>query len=174
MVDSSLKCKNIKLLFKGEIGDKAKYDRTKKESIFKNGYYILRLGRLVFTLYSSSQKVINCTGIRSIADLNFAKNFVAEKFGFVYTNLEVSNSLFTFKIEAKSTANMFKYFEKYPLNSYFYKYQSDSFPGIFFKSKKKECPTAVLFSSGKIVIIGGRTAKNVSDLYHYLLKMNEN
>jgi len=169
-----LKCKNVKLLFKGEIGDRAKYENAKKDSIFKNGYSILKLGNIVFTLYSSSQQVINCTGIRSILDLNFAKKFVTENFGFVYTQLEVSNSLFTFKIDPKSTANMFKFFEEFPLSSYFYKYQSESFPGIFFKSKKKECPTAVLFNSGKVVIIGGKSPKNVLDLYQYLLKMNQN
>ena len=40
MTEEPLRCKNIKLIFKGEITSRIKYDEAKKRGIFKNGYTI--------------------------------------------------------------------------------------------------------------------------------------
>ena len=171
MTEEPLRCKNMKVIFKGDIENKKKYDKAKKRGILKNGYTILKIQNIVFTFYRTSEKIINCTGIQCIQDLTFVKKYVREKIGFAYNICKVNNSLFSFKIKSRSIPSFLVYFEDFPFKSYFYKYQASTFPGIFYKSRNKQFPTAILFSTGKILIIGGKNIDMITQLYEYLLKM---
>ena len=173
MVVKNLICKNIKIIFTGFITDKLLYDNIKSRGVKKNGYIILRVRNpffhkkfkknIIFTFYQSSKQIINVTSIGSKQEMLYVKRFI-KSIGYNFKSCKINNSLFSGKIKKNTISNLCKYLKLNPFNGYYYK-KTHVFPGIFYK--KQNNPTGILFSTGKILILGGCNIKKVKALYDY-------
>lgn len=156
--------RNVKISFRLIL--KEYIPRLKKQAYKITSSYILLRHKYLFTVYFKSN-LINITGIPSFMQINEAvKRFC--KLALISFPIKISisidnttsNGQFPYKID-------FKVLCKCLLNSnYSLRYNPSLFPGAFLALPNQK--KAILFKSGKYIIIGCKTKKQIIDSFNFL------
>ena len=123
----------------------------------------LRVSGTSVTFYKHSQNILHVTGIKSKSQLISIFEFVRFTILNEVVSSQVDNSLFSFKncsdVKPLNFASTIKQVEKEGL--YTCSYTPEIFPALFLKPKaflkKGGFPTILLFTSGSVVMLGGKT-----------------
>ena len=171
-----LNCYNLQLTFYGDILDSAKYELHKKTFYEKNKYFIKKfLGRSIrLTLYNTTEKIANVTGIKTSGDIKFIKKFLIKKLYFKINLVKVNNSLFRYnRLRPTPLKVLCEKLTLNPIKNYNFSYNSDKFPAIFLKHNYRKCgyPTCLLFSSGKAVFLGSKQISNINVIFDCIVRL---
>lgn len=169
-----LKCVNLKLTFYST--------RDKNTSLqiphnltqyVKNNFFIIKFKKLTFTIYAKNARIMNVVGFRFKHDMQKINQFF-KIVGFNWFKMTICNSVFVTKVDmtgTQLTLNLEKKLGKTGLlKTHTISRNSEIFPAVFLKCKKKYktvfhgmggYPTLLIFKSGKIVLLGGKTIQAI-------------
>ena len=134
----------------------------------------LRVSGASVTFYKHSKNILHVTGIKSKSQLISIFEFVRFSILNEVVSSQVDNSLFSFKncsdVRPVNFASTIKQVEKEEL--YTCSYTPEIFPALFLKPKallKKEgFPTILLFTSGSVVMLGGKALVKIASAIHMI------
>jgi hypothetical protein len=120
--------------------------------VIKNKYTYI-----IFKTNKSNENHINITKIPSIKEVLESIELLQSLFDFIITYKSIDNIIATTNLFRK--LDLFSICKQNIFSST--KYNNEKFPGLFIKSK---LGTSILFNSGKIVIVGAKTEKDIECL----------
>lgn len=134
----------------------------------KKQNFTLRVTGTSMTFYKHSRRTLHVTGIKSKSQLIRIFDFVRFAMSNEVISSQVDNSLFSFKncsyVKPLNFAAIIKQVEKDGF--YSCTYTPEIFPALFIKPKgthkKDGFPTILLFTSGSVVMLGGKTLAKIS------------
>ena len=161
-------CKNLKI----SVRVKNPIDIPKLEM---SGLYIfekrltfsLRECGVCFTMYKHSRSTLHITGIRKKQQIISIFDFIKFVMSNVVLNCHIDNSLFSYKNTSVDRPVNFglimRLMEKN--ERYVCSHTPEIFPALFLKPKALKqagVPTILLFTSGSVVLLGGKTIEKIS------------
>ena len=163
-------CHNIKIIFyRIKVGRLHLNKIFNGRSFFKKNNLIIKFEQMTFTIYKNGQNCINVTGVKHRYQLNKIFDFLKMiNFKFEYYN--INNSFFKIDLRMKQSSlfSLMKKLQNVELNDYSAKCNAELFSAIIMKPLPiKKClgyPTILLFSSGKVLLIGGKKMKYIKEV----------
>ena len=157
-------CRNLKISIRlKDPIDTAKLEKEGFSLVEKKQNFGFRVSGTSVTFYKHSRDILHVTGIKSKSQLTSIFDFVKITIHNEAISSQVDNSLFSFKncLEVKplNFTTAIKQVENEGL--FTCSYTPEIFPALFLKPKaflkKGGFPTILLFTSGSVVMLGGKT-----------------
>jgi len=148
-----MKLKNIKASFIFE------EDLTEKRS--GTDKLIFKDKSVTFTIYKHTPRLLNVTGVKSLAQLKSCKGEMEKRFGKQIKKERIDNLFFSKKDKKNiDLGQMSIYLHGH--KKYFASYVHELFPGMHLIPKDKSFPTIVLFRTGSFTLMG---SKNLNAIF---------
>ena len=166
----SYRITNVKVSIKTSeiILDNVVYDETCMKR-YKN--FLVIKSQYTYIIFKTNKKKnvthINITKIPSISDINNSILFLKTIIDFEVYNTTVDNIIATFK--HFDCLNLWTICEKELFKCI--KYNNESFPGLFVSTDQG---TAILFSTGSIILVGCKKEKDLDILYDHIKQTLKN
>lgn len=113
--------------------------------------------------------------MKSKEDIDFIKYEIETKYCVICNNVKLDNIFYSHKDYKKiSLWHLFYFLKGYCPNGYYVDYNLELFPGMYLKSRCKELPTIILFSTGSYSVIGAKSfasVRNAKKLVNYLFSL---
>ena len=163
-----LKTHNVKFHFKSNIRDLSYKTKNYIKSTHKN-FIVLRIDEKVFTIFNSGH--INVTGVKCFNDVYntvrmFCNHFLECDYEYCKKSITVDNSTCSAYIDVKKKLYLPDLIK---VTKRTVSLRPDFFPGAVLREKNQ--PTVVVFSTGKFIIIGGKSYSEVNELYQQICQL---
>ena len=171
-------CKNIKISLNiRKPFDVCQLEKEGHSLLEKRQNFSFRVSGACVTVYKHSLHTLHATGIKSKSQLSLILKFVEDALDNDITSCRVDNSLFSFKNLSDAKPLQFTHIiEKIEKNSlYTYSYTPELFPALFLKPMRRRegFPTILLFTSGSVVLLGGKTIVKITDAIKMLKTLSD-
>ena len=157
------KCKNLKISIRMKTPiNKTLLEKKGIQFVEKRQNFNLKIAGACITFYKHTKNTLHVTGIKSKSQLTSIDYFIRSDMENTPTSYRVDNSLFSFKNATGSKHINFVSAIEQVEKSGFYgcSYTPEIFPALFLKPsascKQAGFPTILLFSSGSVVLLGGK------------------
>lgn len=128
-----------------------------KNSLNHNGELIFHIHKFACTIYKHTLESVHVTGIASSKELETCKTILENKFQQKVIKIRVDNTFFMKKNRKKLNLNkIYSTLSKSYKEHFYISYHPEIFCGIHLKARCCKFPSAIFFSTGTYIIIGGQ------------------
>ena len=143
-----------------------------KQKLMRSKKYKFVIKNKIIIVYGHSPYLLNVTGLKSKKDIDEIICDIESLYDVKCNKVKLDNIFYSHKDRKTiSLWHLYYFLRGYSPDGYLVDYNVESFPGMFLKTKSKQLPTIILFTTGSFSIIGGKSFESVKIAKSFVNKL---